>query len=134
MAGKTRHQPRDNATDEQVLDLLDCNSSAAEVRQRMLVAASAAMSRGPAALRALMASHANATRYAQRLSHNLRWLWRAAPCFSEWPDPAEQPAPWHDIMLNNPAEWSKAVRSAVDRSVDCKTARPKYVDLGDPPP
>ena len=107
---------------EHVLRMLGCNSTDADIKQRMLIATSAAMSRGPEALRASLASHANATSFCHRLSPNLTWLWTKAPCFSSLPDPLVDPAPWHDIMLNNHREWSLAIRSAVDQSVDFRTA------------
>ena len=44
VAGKTRHQPLDNVSDEHVLRMLGCNSTDADIRQRMLIATSAAMS------------------------------------------------------------------------------------------
>lgn len=126
IAGCSRHQPLENTTDEQVLQTLGCNSTAAIVKQRMLVALSSALVRGPMALRALLAAHGHKTKYSLRLTSNLRWLRDRAPCLVGWPDPAEDPAPWLDIIRNCPGEWAKVVKAAVDQCVHCHIAKPKF--------
>jgi hypothetical protein len=118
------------------LQLLGCNSTVADIRQRMLIATSSAMARGPEVLKALLASHESSTKFASRLAANLVWLRAHAHCFTAWPDPTVDHRPWHDIMRNNPGVWATAVKTVIDRTVDCKIEKPMFIDLEStiPPP